>query len=113
MAGLGMRLLGGFEARLASGALLCLPTRKAQALLAYLGTRPGQVHPRDKLAALLWGETRDHQARDSLRHALVALRKALHDADPPVLRIDGQTLALDPAGVGVDVVTFERRVAEG
>jgi DNA-binding SARP family transcriptional activator/tetratricopeptide (TPR) repeat protein len=113
MPGLGMRLLGGFEARLASGAVLSLPTRKAQALLAYLGTRPGQAQPRDKLAALLWGETRDRRARDSLRHALVALRKALADADSPVLRADGQMVALDPEGVEVDVATFERRVAEG
>jgi hypothetical protein len=32
-----------------------LPTRKAQALLAYLGLRLGQPHSRDTLAALLWG----------------------------------------------------------
>src|SRR5262245_56610555 len=113
MVGLKMRLLGGFEARLASGALLSLPTKKAQALIAYLGTRPGQAQPRDKLAALLWGETSDPRARDSLRHALVALRKALADTHPPVLHLDGQTLALDPDGVEVDVATFERGVTEG
>ena len=42
MIGLKVMLLGGFEARLASGATLHLPTKKAQALLAYLArsTRP-------------------------------------------------------------------------
>ena len=113
MVGLTVMLLGGFEARLASGAPLNLPTKKAQALLAYLAVRPGQSHPRDKLAALLWGEKSDDQARGGLRHALVALRRALADADPPSLRIEGQTVAVNPAGVEVDVVTFERRVAEG
>lgn len=115
MAGLRMRLLGGFEVRVASGALLSLPTKKAQALLAYLGTRPGEPHPRDKLAALLWSETSDSQARDSLRHALGALRKALGlaGAEPPALRLDGKTLALDPDAVEVDVVSFERQVAQG
>ena len=108
-----MRLLGGFEARLASGALLNLPTRKAQALLAYLGSRPDQAHPREKLAALLWGQTTDQQARDSLRHALAALRKALGEAVPRVLRTDGQALSLEPASVETDVVTFEQRVAQG
>ena len=44
-------LLGGFEVRLPSGIPVHLPTRKAQALLAYLAMRPGQAHPRDKLAA--------------------------------------------------------------
>jgi DNA-binding SARP family transcriptional activator len=113
MAGLKVRLLGGFEARLASGAPLSLPTKKAQALLAYLGLRPGQSHPRDKLAALLWGEKSDEQARGGLRHVLVALRRALAGAPPVALRIEGQTLALDPVGVEVDVVSFERRIAEG
>ncbi|HYT89689.1 MAG TPA: AAA family ATPase, partial [Gemmataceae bacterium] len=113
MPSLSVMLLGGFEARLASGAAVSLPTKKAQALLAYLGIRPGQSHPRDKLAALLWGEKSDEQARDGLRHALVALRRALASAHPPPLRIEGQTLALDPLGVEVDVVTFEQQVAEG
>jgi len=113
MPGLRVTLLGGFEAGLASGATVSLPTKKAQALLAYLGLRAGQSHPRDKLAALLWGEKTDDQARDGLRHALVALRRALADADPPPLRVEGQHLALDPAATEVDVVTFERRVAQG
>jgi DNA-binding SARP family transcriptional activator len=113
MAGLKVMLLGGFDARLASGAPLHLPTKKAQALLAYLGIRLGQSHPRDKLAALLWGEKSDEQARGGLRHALVVLRRALAGAHPPPLRIEGQTLALNSVGVEVDVVTFERRVAEG
>ena len=82
MVGLRVMLLGGFEARLASGATLSLPTKKAQALLAYLGLRPGQSYPRDKLAALLWGEKSDGQARGGLRHALVALRRALAGATP-------------------------------
>jgi DNA-binding SARP family transcriptional activator len=113
MPNLRVMLLGGFEARLASGATLNLPTKKAQALLAYLAVRPDQSHPRDKLAALLWGEKSDEQARGGLRRALVALRRALADALPPPLRIEGQTLALNSVGVEVDVVTFERRVAEG
>jgi DNA-binding SARP family transcriptional activator len=113
MIGLTVTRLGGFEARLVSGATVRLPRKRAQALLAYLGIRPGQSHPRDKLAALLWGEKSDEPARGGLRHALVALRRALADAHPPSLRIEGQTLALNPVGVEVDVVTFERRVAEG
>jgi DNA-binding SARP family transcriptional activator/tetratricopeptide (TPR) repeat protein len=113
MVGLKVMLLGGFEARLASGASLSLPTKKAQALLAYLGARPGQSYPRDKLAALLWGEKSDEQARGGLRHALVGLRRALAGATPASLQIEGRTLALNTVGVDVDVATFERLVAEG
>ena len=106
-----LTLLGGFQARLGTGGALSLPSRKAQALLAYLGARPGQSHPRDKLAALLWGESREAQARDGLRHALAALRQALPATAPPILMSAGQTLALNPVVVDVDVATFERHVA--
>lgn len=45
--------LGGYQARLATADPVILPTRKAQALLAYLALKPGQPHRRDKLAGLL------------------------------------------------------------
>jgi DNA-binding SARP family transcriptional activator/predicted ATPase len=113
MAGLTLSLFGGFEARLASGASPRLPTRKAQALLAYLAMSAGRPHSRDKLAALLWGDKGESQARDGLRHTLLALRRAFAGVEPPALHIDGQIVAIDPAGVEVDVVTFENQVADG
>ena len=108
-----LTLFGGFEARLEGGALLSLPTRKGQALLAYLAVPLGQAHLRDKLAALLWGDTPDEQARRSLRQALFTLRKALGRAGPTLLLTDGETLALNPEGVEVDVARFEQAVEEG
>jgi len=44
MTHLTLRLFGGFEAALPSGALISLPTKKAQALFAYCALRPGQAH---------------------------------------------------------------------
>src|SRR2546421_6641359 len=75
MARLSLTLLGGFQARLEPGSPLALPTKKAQALLAYLAIPVGQAHPRDKLAALLWGGIREESARASLRQALFVVRK--------------------------------------
>jgi len=91
---------------------LTLPTRKAQALLAFLSLPAGQSHPRDKLASLLWGGMREPQARRGLRQSLFTLRKAV-GAEPPALLIDGETVALNAASVEVDVVEFERQIAEG
>ena len=109
-----LRLLGGFEARIESGPALVLPTRKTQALLAYLALSAGTAHPRDKLTALLWGATGDRQARHSLRQALFALRKALVSAiTKPEGLVEGELVALDPAAVSVDAVLFERGVREG
>ena len=107
-----LALLGGFEARLDGGALLAVPA-KAQALLAYLAARPGQAHPRDKLAALLWGGTGQEQARSNLRHTLFTIRQALRGVSPEILVAGAQAVALEPAVVDVDVLTFEKLVAEG
>ena len=112
MARLNLTLLGGFQGRLGAAAPLALPTRKSQALLAFLALPPGRSHPRAKLASLLWGGMGESQARSGLRQSLFSLRKAV-DVEPPALLVDGQTVALNPTCVEVDVVEFERQVAEG
>src|SRR2546427_13088854 len=106
-----LTLLGGFQARRGSGDAVALPTRKAQALLAYLALPLGQAHPRDKLASLLWGGIREESARASLRQALFAIRKALGETS--AIRQDGDALALTPAAVDVDPATVERLVRDG
>src|SRR5882672_3150645 len=111
MARLSLTLLGGFQARLEPGSAIALPTRKSQALLAYLALPPGRAHPRDKLAALLWGGIREESSRASLRQALFAIRKAL--SDTAAVQQHGDALALEPGAVEVDAATFERLVHEG
>jgi DNA-binding SARP family transcriptional activator len=110
MAPLQLTLLGGFRARIGTGPTLALPTKKGQALLAYLALPAGRAHPRDKLATLLWGDSPEAAARTSLRQALFALRRAL---PPGGIRADGAAVALDPAAVEVDVAAFQRGIAEG
>ena len=76
MARLELMLLGGFHARVVPGGAVDLPTRKAQALLAYLALPAGSLHPRGKLAGLLWGDMPKAQARGNLRKALFWLRSS-------------------------------------
>jgi class 3 adenylate cyclase len=113
MARLTLTLLGGFRAHVDPGTPLAFPTRKAQALLAYLAMPAGPAHSRDKLASLLWGNTVETTARTSLRQTLYALRRSLADAGAPPLRVDGDVVSLDPDAVTVDVAEFEQRVADG
>ncbi len=106
-----LELLGGFQGRLRDASVpLTLPTRKTQALLAFLALSPGRSHPREKLASLLWGGMREPQARRGLRQSLFMLRKAV---GAPALLVDGETVALDATSVDVDVVEFERQITEG
>ncbi len=112
MARLALTLLGGFQARLDSGPPLALPTKKIQALLAYLALPAGRAHTRDKLAALLWGDLSQPRARNSLRQALYTLRQAVDPGRPTCLCVEGTTIALKTNAVTVDTGIFERLVGE-
>ena len=94
MARLTLTLLGGFSGRLDSGLPLILPTRKSQSLLAFLAVTPGTTHPRDKLAAWLWGEMPRRDGRARLRQAVFAIRRALAHVSPALV-LEGNTVALD------------------
>lgn len=84
-----------------------LPTRKVQSLLAYLILHPGE-HPRETLATLLWGDSTDVQARDSLRTALKHLRQHF---SPNLLLADRETVQLNPAfPLWADTREFEKQV---
>jgi DNA-binding SARP family transcriptional activator len=106
-----LALLGGVAAHMAGSASPVTPSRrKAQALLAYLALHAGQAQPRDKLAALLWSEAPARHARHSLRQALLEVRRAL---PPSGLVEDGETVAIDPGVVEIDITVLERLVATG
>jgi DNA-binding SARP family transcriptional activator/predicted ATPase len=107
MARLTLTVLGGFQARLDCEPVPVLPTRKTQALFAYLALSPGRSHSRDKLAGLLWGDVSESRARGGLRQALSRLRKAVA-IEPPALILDGHTVSMNPDVVDVDAVEFER-----
>ena len=113
MGRLDVRLLGGFEARFDTGQKVSLPTRKAEALLAYLALAPGKTRSRDQLASLLWSDRADAQARSSLRQALTSLRHGLEVNGYPVLASEGEGVYLEPDVVSVDVLAFEKLAANG
>src|SRR4051794_34783473 len=107
-----LKLLGAFEASLASGMAIDLPGRKDRALLAILALAPAAGHSRDKLASLLWSDRGDRQARDSLKQSLTRLRRAL-DVAAPGLVADRNRVRLDPAELATDIARFEQLVEEG
>lgn len=111
MAAFRLNLLGGYELLSRSRTPLSLPPKKAKALLAYLALAGSRPHTRDKLAALLWADSTDSQARTSLRQALTAIRKALGQDD--CIQTDTQTVAIVAAAWAVDAVEFEHSLAQG
>jgi DNA-binding SARP family transcriptional activator len=103
-----LSFLGGFGARLESGAPVPVPTKKGQSLLAYLACSPAASHPRDSLAAMFWGDLPQCHTRHSLRQTLFVLRGALAFPAPSLLHGDATCVSLDRDGITVDAVEFER-----
>jgi len=79
---------------------------KALGLLAFLALEPG-AHRRERVTALLWGDSPEEKARASLRQALSHLRDALGG----LLRVDRTTVALE-GPLECDVTEFLRRASE-
>ncbi|OED49257.1 hypothetical protein AB838_07810 [Rhodobacteraceae bacterium (ex Bugula neritina AB1)] len=78
---------------------LTIRSRKALALLAYLGMRPGFSDTRERIAGLLWSESTEGKARSALRQCLRQLRLDLGNERAGCLKIEHQRIALDQGHV--------------
>ncbi|HEY7687373.1 MAG TPA: BTAD domain-containing putative transcriptional regulator, partial [Dongiaceae bacterium] len=112
MAACRLTLLGGFGLESGAGKL-SLPTRKDRLLLAYMALSGGRPQPREKLAALLWGDHGEVQARDSLKQALAGIRQVLRQADADPIRADRETVTFEPDGMEVDATQFAGLAGNG
>jgi DNA-binding SARP family transcriptional activator/TolB-like protein/Tfp pilus assembly protein PilF len=82
------------------------PTRKAAALLVYLGLSPRGSRSREHLADVLWGRSADEQARASLRQTLSSLRKALGDG-ADLLEPGSDEVGIRRDRLEIDALEFE------
>jgi TolB-like protein/DNA-binding SARP family transcriptional activator/Flp pilus assembly protein TadD len=112
MSSLELVLFGGFQAS-AAGHPIDIPGRKERALLAILAMPPGEPRSREKLTSLLWSDRSDKQARDSLKQALLRVRKSFGSLRPLPIVTDRTSIALNRAAIAVDVQDFEQFVAVG
>jgi len=113
MAALEISLLGGFLIRRHADQAIEILGQKDRALLGFLAVSPGVPYSRDKLASLLWGDSGDRQARDSLKQALLRLRRSFSAVSPTPLIASRQSVKLDRDAVAVDVGIFEQLLSDG
>lgn len=100
-------LFGGFSLRDATGGQVSLTLRKTEALIAYLAVN-GHSQQRERLATLLWGETSQSNALQSLRQARLTLMRNLEPHNLPILSFDRREVHLDVTSLQVDALEFER-----
>jgi len=102
-----VRLFGPFavEAQGARPVPLAVVSRRGRALIAYLAMQPGYRASREHLATLLWGDSGDAQARQSLRQCVASLRRDLHRV-AGLLVVDRDSVGLSGQNLIVDAREF-------
>lgn len=110
-----LSLLGSFRATLGDTPLRTFPSEKTRALLAYLAVEHQRSHPRQTLATLLWPDTTDVSARNSLRVTIHRLRTTIDGYVPKLskdlFRVDRRTIRMMlNDSIEVDVLTFQRYI---
>lgn len=104
-------LLGGFMIEAANGAV-ALPSRKAQAILAYLLLAPSRSETRERIAGLLWSGAPEEQARASLRQALRRLNQFFDAAGQDGIDVTRSEIRLIPDVFATDLWTILDRDAD-
>lgn len=100
-------LFGGLRVVVNDEPITSFMSAKAPALLAYLAVS-GRVQRRDDLAALLWGEMPEADAKNNLRQVLTNLRRFVD----PWLLITRETVEMNPATpYCLDVTLFDAQLA--
>jgi DNA-binding SARP family transcriptional activator len=84
--------------------------RKHLALLVYLARSPRSSRTREHLAALLWSDRGEKQARHSLSEALRVFRRVLGDHH---VHADVDQIRLEPGAVTLDCDRFAELYAQG
>ncbi|QYE33018.1 hypothetical protein KZX46_02450 (plasmid) [Polymorphobacter sp. PAMC 29334] len=97
-----IRLFGTFTIVAANGEPVTPGARKARALLAYL-ILTGEPVPREWIAALLWSDRGDEQARASLRQTLYEMRAFVSGECPPMAAFDRTRIWLVAGSVMTDL----------
>ena len=109
MSCLTIKMFGPLRVGLDGETVEAFKSNKVRGLLVYLTVEAHRVHRRDSLAALLWPDWSDQEARNNLRYALSDLRSAISDRDaqPAYLTISRETLQFNTdSDHSIDVLDF-------
>lgn len=108
-----LRLFGGFALRDARGEAVSLTLRKTEALIAFLAVGVSGNEQRDRVATLLWSESRQSRALQSLRQARLTLMRDLESHNLAIIEFNRRDIRLDIESLQIDAVEFARLQAAG
>ncbi|MER9473377.1 BTAD domain-containing putative transcriptional regulator [Mesorhizobium sp. M0520] len=109
-----IRLLGGLEVTSPEHRPVRFATRKTSLLFAALVLAGRRGHRREQLSEVFWPGRSNGQARNSLRQALVDIRRTFPASSDATVYIDGdqETVALIAGPDEADISIFDRKLEE-
>jgi TolB-like protein len=110
-----IRLLGRLEIRSLEDQPVRFATRKASLLLAALVLAGHRGLRREQLAEAFWPRRSPEQARNSLRQALVDIRRSFPTRDDTGIHLQGdkEAVALVAGSGEIDISLFDRKLEDG
>ncbi len=110
-----IRLLGGLEVTSLERRPVRFATRKTSLLFAALVLAGRRGHCREQLSEAFWPGRSNGQARNSLRQALVDIRRSFPTSKDAAVYIDGdhEAVALITGPDEADISIFDRKLEEG
>ncbi|MER8967460.1 adenylate cyclase [Mesorhizobium sp. M0074] len=110
-----IRLLGGLEVTSPEHRPVRFATRKTSLLFAALVLAGRRGHRREQLSEAFWPGRSNGQARNSLRQALVDIRRSFPASLDATVYIDGdqETVVLIAGPDEADISVFDRKLEEG
>lgn len=108
-----LELLGGFSIRAPSMSDQDILSQKSLGLLSILAVSPGLAASRDRIAGLLWSNSDNSLARNSLRQTLAGLRRTLGERSDEILDCGPIAIKLNDACAQCDVADFIHCVRSG
>lgn len=109
---LDIQLLGGCQLVYDRKRLTAVNSPRLRTLLTYLLLHAGIPQPRQQIAFVLWPDSREAQARNSLRNLLHQLRHALPVDEAFIQADDELVLWRTEANYRLDMAAFERFIAQ-
>lgn len=107
-----IRLLGGLEVTSPEHRPVRFSTRKTSLLFAALVLAGRRGHRREQLSEAFWPGRSNGQARNSLRQALVDIRRSFPNSEDATVHVDGdqEAIALIVGPDDVDISLFDRKL---
>ena len=105
-----LNLANGFELLGPDNLSICIPSKKASAMLGFMVLNAPNTQTRERLTHVFWSESDETRGRASMRQSLKQLRKFVAVHDPDLVHVTRDAVAIDISRINVDLLAIDRSI---